>query len=162
MSNTETLEWKKDYPIKRSAEHDVGRRQFVKTSCGCALAVGSGLVSKDRLLRPPAATEPMAVAMVADLAVGDSRLFRYPTEDQPCILVRLSETEFAAFSQSCTHLSCPVHYQHADKLLFCPCHEGYFSAADGRVLAGPPPSPLPRYPVEIRNGEIWVSPAQAI
>lgn len=42
---------------------------------------------------------------------------------------------------------------------YCPCHEGPFSAEDGRVLARPPPKPLPRHPVEIRGGEVWVKPA---
>jgi Rieske Fe-S protein len=54
---------------------------------------------------------------------------------------------------------CPVHYQHAQQQFYCPCHEGFFSARDGRVLAGPPPRPLPRYPVEVRGGQVWVVPA---
>jgi Rieske Fe-S protein len=104
----------------------------------------------------------MRVARVAELPVGSSKLFTYPTEHHPCILVRLGETEFAAYSQSCTHLMCPVHYQHEKRQLRCPCHEGYFSAEDGHVLAGPPPRALPRYPVEIRDGEIWIKPQPPI
>lgn len=156
----DTPAWRTDFPVRQPEEHAVSRRQFMKT-CGCAAAaVGAGLMLKDRINPIPAATEPKFVALLSEVPVGGSRLFRYPTEDHPCILVRLSETEFAAYSQSCTHLQCPVHYQHAKRQFYCPCHEGFFSAEDGRVLAGPPPRPLPRYPVEVRDGEVWVKPPQ--
>jgi len=137
----------------------VSRRQFAKAACGSAAAFGAGWLVKDTLLKPPVATETRLVAAVGEIPVGGSKLFRYPTEDHPCILVRLAEDQFAAFSQSCTHLMCPVHFDAAARQLVCPCHAGFFSAEDGRVLAGPPPRPLPRYPVEVRNGEVWVKPA---
>jgi Rieske Fe-S protein len=158
MSDATIPNWKNDFPVRQSKEHEVGRRQFVKASCGCAAAVGAGLILPERLLRPAKAAAPMALGPAAELQVGGYKLFRYPTEEQPCILVRLSETEFAAYSQSCTHLACPVHYQHNEKQFYCPCHEGFFSAEDGRVLSGPPQHPLPRYPVELRDGELWVTP----
>jgi Rieske Fe-S protein len=151
--------WKTNFPVRQSAEHDVSRRQFLKAACCTAVAVGAGLALKDKIFPVPAATEPLHVASASAIPVGGYRLFRYPTPDHPCILVRLSENEFAAYSQSCTHLQCPVNYQHETKQFFCPCHQGFFSAEDGRVLAGPPPRALPRYPVENRQGEIWVTPA---
>ena len=150
--------WKSQFPIRQSAEHDISRRQFAKVACCSAVAVGTGWMLRDKILSLPPATEPKLVARVADVPVGGSRLFRYPTDDHPAILVRLGESEFAAYSQACTHLMCPVHYQHEKKQFYCPCHEGFFSAQDGRVLAGPPPRALPRYPVEVRNGEIWIIP----
>ncbi len=146
-----------DYPIRQSEEHRVSRRQFAKFACGSALCFGAGALAKDRLFAPPVAKEPMRVANLGELKVGGYKLFHYPAA-QPCILVCLAEAEFAAYSQSCTHLQCPVHYQHSQRQFYCPCHEGFFSAEDGRVLAGPPPRPLPRYPVEIRKDEIWVLP----
>lgn len=152
--------WKSQFPVRQSAEHDISRRQFAKVACCSAVAVGTGWMLRDKILPLPAATEPKLVARVADVPVGGSWLFRYPTEDHPAILVRLGESEFAAYSQACTHLMCPVHYQHEKQRFYCPCHEGFFSAQDGRVLAGPPPRALPRYPVEVRNGELWVVPAQ--
>jgi len=151
--------WKTGYPVRQSEEHAVSRRQFVKMACCTALVAGGGWAARDRLFPLPKATGPCFVARVEDLPVGGSKLLRYPTNNHPCIVVRLSETEFAAYSQSCTHLMCPVHYQHAQRRLACPCHEGYFSAEDGSVLAGPPPRPLPRYPIEIRDGEIWIHSA---
>ena len=158
MSDANIPKWKSDFPIRQSAEHAVSRRQFFKAACCGALAVGAAAIAKSALLQLPRATEPKFVSRVEEIPVGGYRLFRYPTEDHPCILVRLSESEFAAYSQSCTHLMCPVNYQHERQRFYCPCHEGFFDARDGRVLAGPPPRPLPRYPVEIRNGEIWITP----
>ena len=150
--------WKTEYPVRQSDEHRVTRRQFTKFACGSALAFGAGWMGKDKMFAPPAATEPRCIARVDEIGVGGYKLFRYPTENEPCILVRLAANEYAAYSQSCTHLKCPVNYQPEQKQFYCPCHEGFFSAEDGRVLAGPPPRPLPRYPVEIRNSEIWVLP----
>ena len=151
--------WKSNFPVRQSEEHDVSRRQFCKIACCSAVAVGAGWLAKDKLFALPRGTKPKLVARVDEIPVGGYRLFRYPSEDYPCILVRLAEEEFAAYSQSCTHLMCPVHYEHERRQFYCPCHEGFFSAEDCRVLAGPPPRPLPRYPVEIRNGEIWIQPA---
>lgn len=150
--------WKADFPVRQTAEHDVSRRQFLTLACCSAVAVGAGWALRDKLLPLPPATTPKLLGRVDEIAVGAYKLFRYPTEDHPCILVRLSETKFAAYSQSCTHLKCPVNYRHEQRQFYCPCHEGFFSAEDGRVLAGPPPRPLPSYPVEIRHGEIWLTP----
>lgn len=156
---SEDPHWKSNFPVRQRAEHDVSRRQFFKIACCSALVVGASWTLKDKFLPLPPATEPKLLGRVDEIAVGGYRLFRYPTEDHPCILVRLGENEFAAYSQSCTHLMCPVNYQAEKRQFYCPCHEGFFSAEDGRVLAGPPPRPLPRYPVEIRQGEIWLVPA---
>lgn len=158
---SETAHWKTNFPVRRNDEYAISRRQFCKVACSSALAVSAGWLLRDKLFPVPARTKPLRVTRVEELPVGGSKLFAYPTEHHPAILVRLSETEFAAYSQSCTHLQCPVSYQHAQRQFFCPCHEGYFSAEDGRVLAGPPPRPLPRYPVEVRDGEIWVVPQTA-
>ncbi len=158
---TEQPHWKENFPVRQSAEHGVSRRQFCKVACCSALAVGAGWLLRDKIFTVPAGTQPLRVCRVDELPVGGYKLFSYPTEHHPAILVRLGENEYGAYSQSCTHLMCPVNYQHEKKQFFCPCHEGYFSAEDGRVLAGPPPRALPRHPVEIRDGEIWITPKNA-
>ena len=68
--------------------------------------------------------------------MGGVKLFRYPGPEDPCILIRRGEDEYAAYSQKCTHLSCAVYYAPREDRLECPCHEGYFSVRDGRVLQG--------------------------
>ena len=86
----------------------------------------------------------MRVVALDDVPVGGTHLFRYPSEDDPAILVRIGEDELVGWSQKCTHLGCVVYYAAEEELLECPCHEGFFDARDGQVVAGPPERPLPR------------------
>jgi Rieske Fe-S protein len=148
--------WREEFSVRRADEQYVSRRQFTKfmvlTSLG--MLVGNLWILGRSLLRREPAYPRMRVARLSELPVGGVRLFRYPTEREPCILVRTGEAEWAAFSQKCTHLSCAVHYVAAAQRLECPCHEGYFSARDGRVLQGPPPRPLPRVLLELRGDEL--------
>ncbi|HSD28555.1 MAG TPA: Rieske 2Fe-2S domain-containing protein, partial [Vicinamibacteria bacterium] len=95
------------------------------------------------------------IGLVQDVPVGGARVFGYPDEAAPCILLRLDASTFVAFSHRCTHLGCPVFYEAERTRLACPCHEGYFDARDGSVLAGPPPRPLPRVTLERRGDDLW-------
>jgi len=63
--------------------------------------------------------------------------------------------KFTAFTVSCTHLGCPVRWQSQAKLFMCPCHGGVYYS-DGEVAGGPPPRPLPRYPVRLVNGDVQI------
>ena len=64
--------------------------------------------------------------------------------------------EVRAFSAVCTHLGCIVKWEPAmNHVLFCPCHKGMFDR-EGGVVGGPPPRPLERYPVEVREGQVFV------
>lgn len=64
--------------------------------------------------------------------------------------------ELRAFSAVCTHLGCIVQSQPTEHhALYCACHGGMFNR-EGEVVGGPPPRPLPRYPVEVRDGQVFV------
>jgi Rieske Fe-S protein len=150
--------WQRNFPIRQSEEHAVSRRQFA-TFCGCsALALAAGIPLKQKLLALPAADEPITVGRVAEIPAGTAVQFTYPSADHPCILVRLSADEFVAYSSACTHLMCPVHYEDSSNQFVCPCHNGFFDAKDGSVIAGPPRRALPRYEVNLSAGEILVGP----
>lgn len=155
---TDKPQWNADFPIRQSEEHRVTRRQFARFACCSAVVFGAAWLAKDKMLAPRVATEPKCIARTDELPVGGSKLFRYPTEADPCILIRLTTDRFAAYSQSCTHLKCPVYFESERNELVCPCHEGFFSADDGHVLAGPPQHALPSHPIEVRDQEIWVLP----
>ena len=62
---------------------------------------------------------------------------------------------FIAFSINCTHLGCPVRWLAEANLFMCPCHGGVYYQ-DGAVAAGPPPSPLSRYRVRVKNGDVQI------
>ena len=63
--------------------------------------------------------------------------------------------EVRAFSAVCTHLGCIVRWEGPMEHLYCPCHNGMFDR-DGSVVGGPPPRPLERFPVDIREGQVFV------
>jgi cytochrome b6-f complex iron-sulfur subunit len=60
-----------------------------------------------------------------------------------------------AISTVCTHLGCSIFYRAADGSFDCPCHAGRFDPA-GQPVAGPPERPLTRFPVEVREGKVFV------
>jgi len=97
---------------------------------------------------------PRVVAQVGEIPVGGSKIFTYPTDVKPCILLRPEQDMYVAFSRLCTHASCPVFYRPEENRLDCPCHGGAFSAMDGSVLQGPPTRPLPRILLERRGPNI--------
>ena len=149
--------WKDDFPISWVDDDFVTRREFTKSlvwvSCA-SFAASVGLAAKAAVQ----STEPPPAARIAsrdDLPVGGARVFHYPDPATPCVLIRVDEDRFVAFAQSCTHLGCPVLYEARAQRLACPCHEGFFDAATGHVLSGPPPRPLPRVILETRGAELW-------
>jgi Rieske Fe-S protein len=97
---------------------------------------------------------PQVIARTDEIPVGGTKIFQYPTDVAPCILVRTAESNYVAYSRICTHNSCPVFYRPDENGFECRCHGGLFSIADGSVLAGPPPRPLPRIRLEIRGDQI--------
>ena len=44
------------------------------------------------------------------------------------ILVKRSPSGFEAFSSTCPHLGCRVHWVPEQQVFFCPCHRGVFNA----------------------------------
>lgn len=152
--------WKDHFPIAWVDDHFVTRREFTKSLVWVSLATflaNAVLAVLGRLQRDGSgATLPQVqVAMVDEIPVGGAKIFYYPGADDPCLLVRLDADRYVAFGQKCTHLGCPVNYRAAARQLYCPCHEGFFHAEDGRVLAGPPSRPLPRIALERRGAELW-------
>ncbi|MGH7680954.1 MAG: ubiquinol-cytochrome c reductase iron-sulfur subunit [Candidatus Eiseniibacteriota bacterium] len=64
--------------------------------------------------------------------------------------------ELRAFSAVCTHLGCIIKWQPAaGSVWLCPCHKGAYDR-DGHVVSGPPPRPLKRYEVAVRDGKVFV------
>lgn len=151
--------WREDFPINWEDDHYVTRREFTSflALISGALFLGTGLVGVRAWWRRWAgrAPAPVRIAQAAEVPVGGVTLFHYPTSDDPCLLIRPATDRFVAYSQKCTHLSCPVVYKAADQRLHCPCHEGHFAVDDGRVLAGPPKRPLPRITLTRSGEEIW-------
>jgi arsenite oxidase small subunit len=156
---TWTQRWKEDFPIHWPDDHYIGRREFGKAlTLGSALLVGVNAViaAVGRWVRRPGQMGiEVKVGQASDIPTGGSVLFRYPTEEDPAILVRTKSGVLRAYSQVCTHLSCAVVHKAEEDGLFCPCHRGNFSVNDGRPTGGPPVRRLPRIWIEQRGDELF-------
>ena len=152
-----TEPWRADFPFTSEGEDDVTRREFVRymVLASGAFALGTAGVAAWASVREPGRGEPMPIVAANEVRGGTAHLFRYPTGDDPAILLRRPDGELRAFSQKCTHLGCVVYYEPDDDELVCPCHDGFFAADTGVVNAGPPERPLPRITVEVRDGTVW-------
>ena len=152
--------WRTDFPVDWPQDHYVERRDFMKFMVLTSLAftVGQFWIAVQNWWRRRSGQPAMVrLASVQDVPIGTARTFAYPTEHDPCLLVRADERTFVAYSQKCTHLSCAVVPQLENGVLRCPCHEGVFDLASGRPIAGPPRRPLSKVRLEIRGADLFAS-----
>lgn len=151
--------WQEDFPVTWERDQYVGRRELAKfLTLGSALLAGMSTavaVVGRWFYRPQAAGPRRSLGKVSALPAGGSMLFRYPGDEDPCILLRDGDGALRAYSQVCTHLSCAVVHRPDRDSLFCPCHHGWFEAASGVPTGGPPTRPLRRIRLEVADGEIF-------
>jgi menaquinol-cytochrome c reductase iron-sulfur subunit len=154
-----------------AAPEPIRRRRFlsrlsVTLSAAAAAVVGvpvvgflvSPLVRKvPRQWRAVGAVDSFKVGQTVSVTFEDASPLPWSgvTARTAAWLRRTSDTEFTAFAVNCTHLGCPVQWFGEAELFLCPCHGGVYYA-DGRVAAGPPPRPLPRYPSRVRDGQVEI------
>jgi len=149
--------WREEFSVFKNDERYVSRRQLTKFLSLTSLAMFVGnlwILVRARMAGKTPDYPAATVAQVGEIPVGGVKLFQYPREGEQCILVRLDEEAYAAYSQKCTHLSCSVFYSQQSRELICPCHEGHFSVRDGSVLQGPPTRPLPAVKLERRGDKL--------
>ncbi len=153
---SEQPKWRRDFPIDWPQDDYVSRRDFTKfmVLTSFAFVVGQGWIAWKSVVSSASFPERMIVRG-EEIPVGGSHVFQYPEAHDDCILIRISSQEFVAYSQKCTHLSCPVQALPEHGELRCPCHNGVFDLASGRPLAGPPRRPLPRILLRVSDGEVW-------
>jgi nitrite reductase/ring-hydroxylating ferredoxin subunit len=150
--------WRQDFPIDWPQDLYVERRDFLKfmVLTSAAFTAGQLWIAAQNWYRRQRDRLPiLRIATLDEVPVGGSVAFTYPDEHEPCLLVRLTMTEFVAFNQKCTHLSCAVIPRPAEGSFFCPCHEGRFDLRTGVPTGGPPRRPLTRIVLERRGTEIY-------
>jgi nitrite reductase/ring-hydroxylating ferredoxin subunit len=150
--------WRKDFPIDWAVDQYVARRDFAKflVLTSGAFVAGQAWIAAQNIARHKRPPPPRArIASTHEISVGTSRVFAYPTEHDPCLLLCVEPGVLLAYSQACTHLSCAVVPRIEDGVLHCPCHDGYFDLKTGRNIAGPPPRPLPRIELTVEGDDVF-------
>ena len=145
--------WRQDFPVDLADDDVLARREFSKflVLTSGAFVAGQCWIGMASALHSRQAPGEMRLVPAAELKAGGVHEFRYPTEADPCILIRLADGSLVAFSQKCTHLSCAVIPDLEKGVLHCPCHNGSFDLEHGRPIAGPPRRPLPLVQLAVRD-----------
>jgi len=112
----------------------------------------------------PAARGWMFVERIADVAPGDSFVFRLPSGTGVNVVRRGRDGgagDFLALSSTCPHLGCQVHWEQQNARYFCPCHNGTFDPG-GQATGGPPGDAgqsLLQYPLKDEGGVLFIEVA---
>ncbi len=153
-----------------ASESSHRRNFFVRATqvLGAALGGALGIPALVYLAKGPNTVAPGGFVDAADLAqlkprepveVTFQRIrkdgWKLITEKSTAWVVKLSDSEVVAYSPSCTHLGCAYHWDANKTEFVCPCHTTSFSL-DGKVLGGPAPRPLDRYPVKVQDNRLLI------
>lgn len=152
----EKQQWREEFPYQWAEDDVVTRRdtlRFLVLGSG-GLFAATGLLAILGHLPEGSRTLSVPVAKVGELAVNEAKVFDFPDHYNQGILINLPEKGLVAYNDACTHLSCAVVYEGKGRMR-CPCHEGYFDAATGNVLAGPPTRPLPLIQLAVKDGTVY-------
>jgi Rieske Fe-S protein len=151
-------EWEEEFPIDHANAELVNRREFARllVFLSGGMTVGTAWVAaKDLLSSPRKLTADHRICGVDEVPVAGMLAFTLPGSDIPYIMIHLTDHEWRAFEQKCTHLSCAVYFNAASGKIECPCHSGFFDARTGNVLQGPPPRRLPSLAIEVRSDGVY-------
>jgi cytochrome b6-f complex iron-sulfur subunit len=128
--------------VERLSISVVGAVPLMAGACAKFQYVGGGL-ENGRL-----------VVSLAEFGAGPFALVDAPNLPMPIYLYRHADGEFTAVLTRCMHRGCQV--DPAGGHLVCPCHGSEYDNAGG-VLKGPTQHPLIRFPVEARDGYLYIA-----
>ena len=142
-------------------DRPMSRRGFLEWVIGLVggIAAVSAAGTALAYLKPPRGPEgkegPVEVADKEDIPVGEGRVV--PFKGTTAIVIH-TQDGFVAFSAVCTHAGCIVEWQQDKNRIYCPCHAAVFDI-EGNVVSGPPPRPLPKYPLKVQGEKIILAEA---
>lgn len=140
--------------------HPPTRRTILDWVIGlCSAISGMAMTIPALLYLWPAArggaTKSVELEGADNMALGASRTIQVGGK---AVIVVRHRAGFTALSAICTHLGCLVKWSASQNEFLCPCHAGVFDA-NGQVVSGPPPAPLPKYAVKEVGGKVYISAA---
>ena len=139
-------------------ENVMGRRTFLEmmsigTLClagGFAALVGAGFLYPV----PKRKTRPLFICLESEVREGKPLEIK-DTMGRKALIIRKGGGKLLVVGTVCSHLGCSVFYRPEENFFECPCHQGFFDG-EGNPVSGPPQRPLERYPVEVRDGKVFV------
>jgi menaquinol-cytochrome c reductase iron-sulfur subunit len=158
-------------PCREPSPEEISRRRFLERTSIALVGLGAAIVTLPLvgfILAPLFRKEPAVwrtVGSVDNFKIGETSSVTFldssplpwagVTAKTAAWLRRTGDQDFIAFAITCSHLGCPVRWLESARLFMCPCHGGVYYE-DGTVAAGPPPRPLTRYSVRVRDGEVQI------
>jgi menaquinol-cytochrome c reductase iron-sulfur subunit len=147
----------------------LSRRQFALLGtqiAGATVAILLGIPIVGFILSPLFRQQETAEAKVGDISsVPDATptkfVVQFPAGDwatakvNAAVYIVKRSNELKVFSNVCTHMNCPVHWDASINQFLCPCHGGLYSL-DGQNVGGPPPKPLPQYVHRLDGTTLYV------
>lgn len=144
---------------KQSPEPDISRRDFLGwfIKGGLLVTLGGMIMPALTYLWPVTRQGPVGgmsdIGAAGEIPVGGGK--KVILSGSALLIIRMPN-EYRAYSAICTHLGCIVDWDDKKQMIVCPCHAGTFDT-NGAVVSGPPPRPLPSYPVKVINGRLMVT-----
>jgi Rieske Fe-S protein len=135
------------------------RRDFLSIllSGGFLAWLGALLFPVFKFLDPPEVEEVkvsnVKIGAVDDMEKDSGKIIKFG--NKPVIVIRKPTGEYIAFGGVCTHLDCIVQYRKDYGQIYCACHNGRYDLS-GRVASGPPPTPLTKFGVKIKDDEVII------
>ncbi len=89
---------------------------------------------------------------------------RVEVEGQPICLANVGGTMHAVHD-TCTHAMASLSAGWLDTemdRIECPKHGAYFRLSDGAAITLPATASLPVFPIEVRDGRVWINPTPNI
>jgi len=99
--------------------------------------------------RKKARPKGTVLGAASDIPVGGGAVYTAAK----VVVTQPASGQYKAFSAVCTHVGCIVN-KVADGTIGCPCHGSEFTIANGAVVTGPAPAPLPARQITIIGGQV--------
>lgn len=144
---------------QKSSNKDNNRRDFLGMLLGGGFFawIISLFYPVFKYLEPPKVEEVnvsnVKIGAVEDMEKDSGKIIKFG--NKPVIVIRKPEGEYIAFTAVCTHLDCIVQFRKDYGQIYCACHNGRYDL-NGRNVSGPPPAPLKKFGVTIKNDEVIV------
>lgn len=117
-----------------------------------ATVTGCSTYGEPKSSAPAPAPANAVLGKTTDIPVGGGVIFA----PQQVVVTQPTQGSFKAFSSICTHQSCPVANV-ADGTINCDCHGSKYAVADGSVVDGPAPRPLPPKQITVSGDSITLT-----